>query len=166
MFAYLDDFLTSSSTREEAEENTHALLPRLSGLGFSINGTKSVLSPTQNIDYLGLFKPVCREVTFCQHVDLFHKGNMVSLRTRLPLTEMMTSVISVIPQALLRMWDFQRWVSFLRLDVRHHLSRMVRISPECLLALCHWRDPKVFTTGIRYVGYEKSLRADGSFRGF
>lgn len=69
MFAYLDDFLLCAPSREEAERDTWRLVVRLHSLGFSIDHTKSVLSPTQNIEYLGLkinsvsFRVFCGEIS-------------------------------------------------------------------------------------------------------
>ena len=49
VFAYLDDFLLCAPSREDAEIDTQRLVDRLHGLGFSINLSKSFLSPTQRI---------------------------------------------------------------------------------------------------------------------
>ncbi len=177
VFAYLDDFLLCAPSREEAERDTVTLLNRLSSLGFSINHAKSVLFPTQNIEYLGLeinsvsfraFLSQDRVGKFRQQLALFHSGSVVSLRACLRMTGLMASVISVVPQGLLRMRDFQRWVSSLRLDARHHIRRTVGVSPECLLALRHWRDPEIFTmdTPLGAVVMRKTVTMDASLTGW
>ncbi|KAK9533175.1 hypothetical protein VZT92_008319 [Zoarces viviparus] len=43
------------------------------------------------------------------------------------------------------MRDFQRWVAALRLCPRRHLSRRVKISPACVVALRPWGDSTALT---------------------
>ncbi|KAJ8333524.1 hypothetical protein SKAU_G00415320 [Synaphobranchus kaupii] len=135
LFAYLDDYLLCSQTREMAVRNTQSLLSHLSELGFSVNREKSVLTPTQCIEYLGLkldavayraYLSQSRVEKFVQQLALFHRGNTVTLRACLRISGLMASAISVVPQGLLKMRDFQRWVLSLRLDSRRHLNRKVK----------------------------------------
>ncbi|XP_029963540.1 uncharacterized protein LOC115400030 [Salarias fasciatus] len=177
VFAYLDDFLLCASSKEKSERDTRKLMDRLYSLGFNINPVKSCLSPTQRIEYLGLeidsvsfrgFLSHARVKKFRQHLALFRRGRSVSLRDCLRLSGLMASSISVIPHGLLKMRDFQRWISSLRLDARRHLRRMVRVSPECLLALRHWRDPGIFSTGVPLgaVVMRKTVTTDASLTGW
>ena len=50
---YLDDILLLSESPEASRKDTHALLDLLTRLGFLINWPKSVLVPTQSIEFLG-----------------------------------------------------------------------------------------------------------------
>lgn len=50
---YLDDLLLMGETKEECEENLHDTMTMLNKLGFLIS-EKSVVIPTQEIEYLGL----------------------------------------------------------------------------------------------------------------
>ncbi|XP_029965627.1 uncharacterized protein LOC115401518 [Salarias fasciatus] len=177
VFAYLDDFLLCASSKGKSERDTRKLMDRLYSLGFNINPVKSCLSPTQRIEYLGLeidsvsfrgFLSHARVEKFRQQLALFRRGRSVSLRDCLQLSGLMASSISVIPHGLLKMKDFQRWISSLRLDARRHLRRMVRVSPECLLALRHWRDPEIFLTGVPLgaVVMRKTVTTDASLTGW
>ena len=52
--AYLDDIILWSSTRRSCCANTRLTITTLQNLGFIINQKKSVLNPSQSIDWLGL----------------------------------------------------------------------------------------------------------------
>ena len=52
--AYLDDFLILAPSREDLLEQTSVVLSLLDRLGLSVNLKKSRLTPSQNVDYLGV----------------------------------------------------------------------------------------------------------------
>ena len=54
LIAYIDDILLISDSAAQALEHVQALAYLLECLGFTINTEKSVLTPTQNIEFLGL----------------------------------------------------------------------------------------------------------------
>ena len=51
---YLDDWLLWSISEQTAKEHGALLVEVLSGLGFVINFKKSVLTPTQSLEWLGV----------------------------------------------------------------------------------------------------------------
>ena len=54
LVAYLDDILIISESKEQAVNNTRKTIQWLERLGFVINAKKSVLCPTQRIEFLGM----------------------------------------------------------------------------------------------------------------
>ena len=54
LVAYLDDFLIMGRTKEEAIQARDSVLYLLQMLGFTINWEKSVLQPTQEVEFLGM----------------------------------------------------------------------------------------------------------------
>ena len=54
LIVYIDDILILAETKERVEEHVDALVYLLECLGFIINRKKSVLTPSQVIEYLGL----------------------------------------------------------------------------------------------------------------
>ena len=53
MILYLDDMLIMSQTQAEASTNLATAMTLLVGLGFIVNLRKSVLTPTQQVEFLG-----------------------------------------------------------------------------------------------------------------
>lgn len=51
---YLDDFLFASQTKSQLQEQSEIAISVLESLGWTINYAKSVLKPTQEIEYLGI----------------------------------------------------------------------------------------------------------------
>ncbi|KAJ8349112.1 hypothetical protein SKAU_G00277010 [Synaphobranchus kaupii] len=160
-----------------AVRNTQSLLSHLSELGFSVNREKSILTPTHCIEYLGLkldavsyraYLSQSRVEKFVQQLALFHRGNTVTLRACLRISGLMASAISVVPQGLLKMRDFQRWVLSLRLDSRRHLNRKVKVTPDCVIALRHWKTPLNFKAGrpMGAVSMRRTVTTDTSLRGW
>ena len=54
MITYIDDILIVAESRNQALEHSQALVYLLECLGFIINTEKSVLTPYQTIEFLGL----------------------------------------------------------------------------------------------------------------
>ena len=54
MIAYIDDILIIAESRNQALEHSQALVHLLECLKFIINTEKSVLTPDQTIEFLGL----------------------------------------------------------------------------------------------------------------
>ena len=54
MIAYIDDILIIAESRNQALEHSQVLVHLLECLGFIINTEKSVLTPHQTIEFLGL----------------------------------------------------------------------------------------------------------------
>ena len=54
LFVYIDDILVIGKTPDEVRNHTDALIALLEGLGFIVNMEKSVLTPSQQIEFLGL----------------------------------------------------------------------------------------------------------------
>ena len=54
LIVYIDDILVIGKTPDEVRNHTDALIALLEGLGFIVNMEKSVLTPSQQIEFLGL----------------------------------------------------------------------------------------------------------------
>ncbi|XP_016368535.1 uncharacterized protein LOC107708749, partial [Sinocyclocheilus rhinocerous] len=142
--SYLDDLLICAPSPWQAESDTYTLVTHLERLGFKINQTKSWLTPSQEIVYLGLrlnsvmfraFLSEERIKTFHSCLSLFQNGRLVSFRMCLRLLGLMASTMSVVSLGLLRMRDFQIWTASQGIRPKSRLSRRVRVTPECMSAL-------------------------------
>ena len=54
LIVYIDDILVIGKTPDEVQNHVEALIALLEGLGFIVNVEKSVLTPSQQIEFLGL----------------------------------------------------------------------------------------------------------------
>ena len=73
IIAYLDDLLLIGKTKEEAMEARDSVIYLLTNLGFTINWEKSVMEPTQKIEFLGMILD-SREMTIS-----LPRGNILNL---------------------------------------------------------------------------------------
>ncbi len=154
---YIDDWLVTARSEQEAREHTVMLLEHIQKLGLELNIEKSVLIPTQSITYLGLSlnsvtfrarlsEDRVRKFTRC--MTDFQRGNSVSFRTCLRLLGLMASALIVVPLGRLFMREFQRWVASQGLDPLRHSRRRVRVTSEAVLALRQWRHPTFLVQGV------------------
>ncbi|XP_075948231.1 uncharacterized protein LOC142950206 [Anarhichas minor] len=177
IFSYIDDYLICSHSQEQAVRDSATVIKHHTDLGFNINWKKSRIEPTQCTEYLGLkinslsYRVTLTEarvlsLTHC--LSLFRLWKAVSFRLCLRLLGLMASVISVVQLGLLKMRAFQRWVAALRLCPRRHLSRRVKISPACVVALRPWGDSTALTSGVPLgtVSSRVTLTTDASLSGW
>ena len=54
LVAYMDDTLIMATAVEMLREHIHMMLFLIKNLGFIINSNKSLLTPTQEIEFLGM----------------------------------------------------------------------------------------------------------------
>ncbi|GAA6099882.1 uncharacterized protein LOC124401124 [Tachysurus ichikawai] len=138
---------------------------------------KSRLVPSQQTEYLGLnLDSLSYQVTlmeeriasFTQCLACFQRGQVVPYRLCLRMLGLMASVISVVYLGLLKMRDFQRQITRLRLCSRQHLSRPVRINHAFAEALRHWKSPAMLRSGIPLgaVSSRVTMTTDASLNGW
>ncbi|XP_059182347.1 uncharacterized protein LOC131961092 [Centropristis striata] len=171
---YLDDWLLLAQSEQEARAHTRILMQHLVDLGFVINAEKSVLSPAQEIIFLGLSLDSVsftarlsaeRVRVFRTCLALFRPGKSVRFRLCLRLLGLMASAILVVRLGRLHMREFQLWVASCGLDPVRHGARMV---PGCARSLRHWRVPSFLTRGVPMgsVLSRKVVTTDASLTGW
>ncbi len=174
---YLDDWLLLAQSEQEAIVHTHIVVRHLMDLGFVINTEKSQLSPTQEINFLGLS---LRSVPFTARLSEervknfkaclahFRRHRSVQFRLCLRLLGLMASAILVIRLGRLHMREFQRWVASLRLDPVRHGAQWIKVTADCVMALRHWRAPSFLTQGVSMgtVSSRKVVTTDASLFGW
>ncbi|XP_029937836.1 uncharacterized protein LOC115380768 [Myripristis murdjan] len=174
---YLDDWLLLAHTEQEVRAHTHLVIRHLTDLSFVINAEKSMLSPKQSIIFLGLSLDSVsftarlsaeRVQTFKACLAFFRLRKSVRFRLCLRLLGLMASAILVVRLGRLHMREFQRWVASLRLDPVRHGARRVLVTPECIMALRHWRAPSFLTRGVPMgpVLSRKVVTTDASLSGW
>lgn len=177
IFSYIDDYLVCSQSRERALTDTSAVICHLTALGFRINMAKSQLKPRQHTEYLGLsINSLSYRVTLTaqrlasltQCLSMFRHGAKVTFRTCLRLAGLMASVIAVVHLGLLKMREFQRWLTALHLCPRRHLHRKVTVDARCVSALYPWRDASCLAAGVPLgaVSERVTLTTDASLSGW
>ncbi|XP_059205256.1 uncharacterized protein LOC131984458 [Centropristis striata] len=174
---YLDDWLLLAQSEQEARAHTRVLMQHLVDLGFVINAEKSVLSPAQEIIFLGLSLDSVsftarlsaeRVRVFRTCLALFRPGKSVRFRLCLRLLGLMASAILVVRLGRLHMREFQLWVASCGLDPVRHGARMVPVTPGCARSLRHWRVPSFLTRGVPMgsVLSRKVVTTDASLTGW
>ncbi|XP_059199216.1 uncharacterized protein LOC131979287 [Centropristis striata] len=174
---YLDDWLLLAQSEQEARAHTRILMQHLVDLGFVINAEKSVLSPAQEIIFLGLSLDSVsftarlsaeRVRVFRTCLALFRPRKSVRFRLCLRLLGLMASAILVVRLGRLHMREFQLWVASCGLDPVRHGARMVPVTPGCARSLRHWRVPSFLTRGVPMgsVLSRKVVTTDASLTGW
>ena len=112
---YLDDWLLVSPTAEQAVRDTAVLLGHVD---LTVNYSKSSLTPSQKVDYLGMtldsqvmraFLSQKRVKNILQLIGCFQKGRVLRYGLFLKLLGMLTAASMVIPLGLLSLWPLQIW---------------------------------------------------------
>ncbi|XP_053296886.1 uncharacterized protein LOC128456655 [Pleuronectes platessa] len=174
---YLDDWLLLARSEQEAAAHTSIVLTHLADLGFVVNREKSVLTPSQEIAFLGLTLNSLtytarlsaeRVHTFRSTLSHFAITRRVTYGLCLRLLGLMASTILVVRLGRLYMRDFQRWVASLRLDPVRHRRRSVTACASCALALLPWQRPSMLTAGVRMgaISARKVVTTDASLSGW
>ncbi|XP_062409095.1 uncharacterized protein LOC134100063 [Sardina pilchardus] len=179
IYGYIDDYLLCAQSARQAKEHTELFLRHLESLGFLINYQKSILIPTQTINFLGLtlnsvpFRATVtsqRAVSFRNCLSAFQLGRRVKFRACLRLLGLMASMIAVVPLGQLFMRDMQRWVFSLGLCAERgaHMNKMISVSTSCMHALRMWRDPSLLSRGasMGLIAVRKVLTTDASLTGW
>ncbi|XP_030293378.1 uncharacterized protein LOC115593839 [Sparus aurata] len=154
---YLDDWLIVSPTAEQAVRDTAVLLGHVNQLGLTVNYSKSSLTPSQKVDYLGMtldsrlmraFLSRKRVENILQLIGCFQRGRVLRYGLFLKLLGMLTAASMVIPLGLLSLRPLQVWVNTLHLDPKWHRGRRVRVSSPCCRALKPWRRRGYLVGGV------------------
>ncbi len=175
--SYIDDYLLCSHSEALSARDSATLITHLTDLGFRINYTKSCLTPTRCIEYLGItidslsFRATLtdrRREKFHQCLSLFSGGRTVPFKTCLSLLGLMASLLAVVPLGLLRIRDFQRWLASLRLCPQCHRFRSIKVTASCLTALSQWQEPALLCQGapLGSVSQRKVITSDSSLTGW
>ena len=94
LLVYLDDFLIMAHKREQCLEQAQLIVGLLEKLGYLINREKSVLEPTQRLEYLGFLIDTCGNKVFLagnENTQNSESGREISLRTNFAKTTCQSS---------------------------------------------------------------------------
>lgn len=154
---YIDDWLLAAQSPQQTLAHASLLMAHLADLGFTVNREKSVLVPTQSINFIGLTLDSAafrarlsaeRVEAFRACLALFRRGTRLRFKLCLRLLGLMASALVVIPLGRLHMRPFQRWVASLGLNPARHGHRLVSVSLACVMALRPWRRTGFLLTGV------------------
>ncbi|XP_073692680.1 uncharacterized protein [Garra rufa] len=177
ILTYIDDWLILADSREEAIQSTARVLAHITALGFRVNVSKSNLTSSQNVIFLGLeLNSITmrarlsqqRTLSLLKCLSLFREGARVQYRTCLRLQGLMASAVHVLPLGLLRMRAFMKWVLSLHLSPLRDLCRSVSVTRACTAALRHWRNVEFYAHGtpLGAIMMRKVVTTDASLTGW
>ena len=173
---YLDDWLISADSRQEASRQTETVVSHLTSLGFILNYKKSSLVPSQQTTFLGVMLDSTtlmarltpeRIQKFLSCVAAFRPGTHVPYKACMQVAGFMASAIHLVRLGRYYMRPFQRWMIALRIPSSQG-SRMVYVTTACARTLQPWRRAALLSQGVR-VGMVSSLKVittDASLTGW
>ena len=160
---FIYHWLIIAKSKEKESLVTGRVLAHITSLGFKVNASKSNLTPSQNVIFLGLelnsvsmrahlSQECVRSLMDC--LSQFREGARVQYRTCLRLQGLMASSIQVVPMGLLRMRAFTKWVLSLHFSLIPDLCRSVTVTRACSAALRHWESENFYARGTPLDGYD------------
>ncbi len=147
LVAYLDDFLLMAQTQDEIIQARDTMIFMLESLGFVINRGKSILEPSQEMEFLGI---VVNSVNMTLSIpvrkaqllmDLCAQAEADPTMTALELSRIigkLTATMPAVSHAQIHVRFLQR-VLRLSLQKNRSYETRVKLSQEALLELSWWR---------------------------
>ena len=153
---YIDDWLVSAASCSEAARHTNLVLEHLMALGFNVNFGKSMLTPSQQISFIGISLDSAimsarlspeRVDRFLTCLHSFQLNQVVKYRDCMRLAGLMASAVQLLRLGRFHMRPFQRWTLGLRIPPLQGY-RKVTVTQVCVDALIPWRDRALLTDGV------------------
>ena len=147
MVVYIDDILILAETREALKNQVEALVYLLEVVGFIINQKKSIMAPTQSLDFLGLMidtrsmiisLPAEKLKKIRAEARKMAQSMSVLARDLARLLGKMNATSSVLPVAPLFCRHLQRNLSQALNDSAQSYETQVALSPESREELVWW----------------------------
>jgi Reverse transcriptase (RNA-dependent DNA polymerase) len=174
---YLDDIIVMNESREGVISDVTAAINLLISLGFLINWEKSVLLPSQSLEFLGLVidsvalslalpsDKVLSILALCRRSLL--KG-VVSLHDLSSLIGSFSWAIPTIPFAQAHYRHLQRLYIYHSKSFNYDLSRYVSLSSEARDDICWWIDNLSASNGLCFLKQDPDLviYSDASLQGW
>jgi hypothetical protein len=144
---HLDDILILNESKEGLLADNDIVIGLLQSLGFLINWEKSIIVPTQTIEYLGLIVdstdpsfslPDCKAAAVKKMCALALSEDRVKLRTLASIQGNFSWAIPAIPFAQSHYRSLQRFYISNAQRVGSNLESKVRLSPNARLDLSWW----------------------------
>ena len=173
---YIDDWLISAASCSEAARHTNLVLSHLEALGFNVNFGKSMLTPSQQISFIGISLDTAnmtarlspeRADTFRNCLHLFQLNQVVRYKDCMVLAGLMASAVHLLRLGRFHMRPFQRWSLGLRIPPMQGY-RKVTVSQVCMDSLIPWRDQALLSSGVSMgmVTSHKVVTTDASRSGW
>ena len=149
--AFLDDWLIVNKDRRNLMQDVEYTLTTLKKLGFLVNHKKSMLSPSQIVEYLGAafhfnqgFATITEDrwTKIQEHVTVFLKSSTVSAHQFLVLLGIMASCIDLAPLARLHMRPIQLYLLSKWRPGSHDLEKMIQVEKILKDHLIWWTKRK------------------------
>ena len=147
LIAYIDDILVLAESKEQARNHAEALVYLLQCLGFKVNQKKSILDPTQVIEFLGftvdtvqmeLKLPVDKIKNIRAESQAMMREEQVSGRVLARLVGKMNATSQVIPPAPLFYRHLQMALSATLNQHSQCYDAQVSLTTECREELMWW----------------------------
>lgn len=154
---FLDDWVISASTREDAKIAIQKTVQLSQNLGLVINWKKSILTPTQDLEYLGMnlnlkkgiVKPSQERFNhLVTEIKNFHLGSSQPARKFLGLLGQMSACIDIVPWGRLFMRPIQLYLLSHWRPHKQDLDSMIPVCRTLLEHLSWWMMPNNVLKGM------------------
>ena len=175
---YLDDLLIQAASHQQAVRDTARVVSHVQSLGFRLNWEKSVLTPIQPVNFVGMILESVsmlatltprRVESLLGYAREFRIGASMSLVQHQRLLGLMVAASPVVPLGLLETRRYQRWLNEFALDPKTDRNVRLQVSASCWRALRKWRDGRFLRRGVplRGIPAERTvMTTDASLHGW
>ncbi|KAJ7329295.1 hypothetical protein JRQ81_015469 [Phrynocephalus forsythii] len=166
IFPYLDDWLLVSPTAQKATQDLRYTLDLLSSLGLQVNRDKSVLWPSQTVQYIGVTIDSIRAQAFLSEdrqrkilstARLFQRSRVTDHLVQ-QLLGLMASTTAILPHARLRMRILQAWFLGHFNPQLHPQSMQLPLTSTVRDSLRWWSRPRNLQQGRPFHPVEPSIQ--------
>ena len=176
LFTYLDDWLITADTQQEARRHTEMVVSHLTDLGFRLNLEKSELVPTQQTTFLGVQLDSTmmlgrlsdeRTEAFLTCLKSVKVGDTIPYRTCQRISGFMASAMHLVRLGRLYARAFTRWMVSLRIPPTE-VHQRVKVTAACMQTLHPWLRASTLTAGVSVglVTNPRVLTTDASLSGW
>ncbi|KAG6936072.1 gag-pol fusion protein, partial [Chelydra serpentina] len=159
VFPYLDDWLVRGRSYQQVQAHVQTVMDTFSHLGIIVNTSKSVLTPTQSIQFIGAildatraraFLPEARRLAIVDLITTLRRFPTTTARQCLKLLGHMASCTYVVQHARLRLRPLQAWLASVYRPIRDDLDMVVTVPAHTLDSLQWWLDPQTLGEGVPF----------------
>jgi len=177
MIVYIDDILVMAKSSDLVKSHLEALTHLLTGLGFIINTTKSITTPTQQIEFLGLQVNSTTLHLSIPGEKMHHLKMEVSRNLQRPqvtaqqlaqLIGKLQAALQVILPALLLYWSLQGDLQKALNHSSQDYNTLLSLSPSAWEELTWWSERLAQWNGKALLHQEQTvtIRSDASLQGW
>ncbi|KAM7182065.1 uncharacterized protein RBU57_000616 [Macrochelys suwanniensis] len=166
VFPYLDDWLIRGRSRQQVQAHMRMVTDTFNCLGIMLNVSKSVLLPTQSIEFIGAvldankaqaFLPEARRLALVDIITNLRMFPTTTARQCFKLLGHMASCTYVVQHARLCLRPLQAWLASVYRPGRDSLDMVLTVPNPMLDSLRWWLNPWMVGAGVPFQSPQPTL---------